>query len=236
MSMFLIPDQKRIASQFLLRTTAGVFRCLKPRLRFSGVDNDIWSGIDSQKVVLEMGIEPQVVQLENLSASAAGINGLVMDFVNLNNLEEIDWEFFVSPTGAFDESVNPIVNWATAAPPSSISFHPGEGSGGSHRVLVIWPDGALANRYLLARLRQQDNVIAELLVGHLRGELTGPSDGFFTVSFSDISKIRQMIGATVDAGSPEDIDKNGVIAFADISAMRSGVGTQLAQITISASQ
>jgi hypothetical protein len=68
----------------------------------------------------------------------------------------------------------------------------------------------------------------------LLGKTTGPSNGVYTVSFEDISPIRAAVGQSVNAGSIHDIDKNGTVAFADISAMRSNVGAQLTNITIPA--
>jgi hypothetical protein len=71
-------------------------------------------------------------------------------------------------------------------------------------------------------------------LGHLLGETTGESGGAYTVSFSDITPIRSAVGNTVDASSHVDIDKNGTVAFGDISAMRPSVGQSLKNITIPA--
>ncbi len=72
-------------------------------------------------------------------------------------------------------------------------------------------------------------------VGHLRGETTGPSAGVFSVSYAqDLSPIRLNLGTNVNSGSTVDIDKNGLIQFADIVAMRSNAAQQLTQITIPA--
>ncbi|MBX3420859.1 MAG: hypothetical protein KF752_04805 [Pirellulaceae bacterium] len=71
-----------------------------------------------------------------------------------------------------------------------------------------------------------------LYIGHLCGEVTGPSDGSFTVSFADISPIRAAVGQDVPSSSILDINKDGLVSFADITAMRSNVGTQLPSITV----
>jgi hypothetical protein len=72
-------------------------------------------------------------------------------------------------------------------------------------------------------------------IGHLLGETTGPANGVYTVSFSDITEIRNVVGQSVNASSIADIDKNGTVSFADISLMRPNVGNQLSNITIPAS-
>ncbi|MBX3420823.1 MAG: hypothetical protein KF752_04625 [Pirellulaceae bacterium] len=54
----------------------------------------------------------------------------------------------------------------------------------------------------------------------------------YTESFADISLINTAVSTIVDAGSTLDIDKNGTVSFADITAMRNNVSFQLTNITI----
>ena len=67
-------------------------------------------------------------------------------------------------------------------------------------------------------------------LGHLMGE-TGPTTATYSVSFADITPIRLSIGTDVDSSSEVDIDKSGVVSFADISAMRER-GATLTNITV----
>jgi len=161
--------------------------------------------------------------------------GIVFDFQNLpdaGNLSAEDFEFQVSPTGAFDEGMNLPSNWQSASAPSSISVTPGS----PDRVLIEWSDESIMNRWLRITVLDTDETgLAEpevYYIGHLLGETTGPVGEVFTVSFADITPIRAEVGQTVDATSIADIDKNGTVSFADISAMRGSVGAQLRQIEV----
>jgi hypothetical protein len=104
------------------------------------------------------------------------------------------------------------------------------------RVILQWPDNAIANRGLRITVNANANTGLNepefYYIGHLLGETTGAVDGVYTVSFADISPVRSAVGQAVDAGSIHDIDKSGTVAFADVSAMRSNVSGQLRNITI----
>jgi hypothetical protein len=97
---------------------------------------------------------------------------------------------------------------------------------------------SIANRWLRITILASENtglVQPEVYyIGHLLGETTGIAGGLFTVSFTDAAPIRSAIGQTAIINSTIDIDKNGTVSFADISAMRPNVGAQLTNITIPA--
>jgi len=191
--------------------------------------------IDTGKVLAKESGTPTLLNFNNLINSSHGINGLVFDVQNLPAVvTAANFEFIMSPTGAFNEEFNPIAGWALAPNPSSITVTPGS----PDRIAITWPNLAIANRWLrVTILAGASTGLAQnevYYVGHLLGETTGVSGSVFTVSFADISPIRSAAGSTVDAASTVDIDKNGTVSFADISAMRSSVGSQLTIITIPA--
>lgn len=193
-------------------------------------------GTDLQKSLLEESSEPQQLGLANLINSSQGITGLRLDVQDLpGNVSPSDFEFQWSPQGAFDEGLNPPAAWEVAPLPSQVSTIAGEPS----QVVLLWPSGAIVNRWLRMTVLANTNTgLAESKVyylGHLMGEITGPDASVFTVSFADISQIRLAIGQIVNASETADIDKNGIVNFADISAMRANVGWQLPAITVSAS-
>jgi ligand-binding sensor domain-containing protein len=201
----------------------------------SGIEN----ALDNTKRLAKEGVEPVTLSYDNLINSSPGINGLVFDIRNLpggpsGNLTAADFEFQMSPTGAFIEADHPPANWTVVPFPSSISVLPGS----PDRVVIQWPNNAIANRWLRITVKATANTgLTEpevYYIGHLLGETTGPSGGVYTVSFADITPIRSVVGQTVDASSIHDIDKNGTVSFADISAMRPNVGAQLTNITIPA--
>jgi hypothetical protein len=203
------------------------------------VYHDKWSGqgspIDAGKSLHKEGDSPSTLTYDNLINTARGINGIGFDILGLADagaLSASDFEFQMSPPGAFSEGGNPPAGWASAPPPSSISVT----EGSPDQVLILWPDDSIKNRWL--RVTVKANAVTGLAadevyyLGHLLGETTGPLGSLYTVAFADISEIRAGTGQTVNSSSPLDIDKNGTVSFADISVMRANVGAQLTNITV----
>lgn len=202
---------------------------------WTGTGTPPWNHLDASKTLAKEGNGAQMLSYNNLINTAHGINGIVFDIQNLfsaGNLSVQDFEFQVSPQGAFDAGANPPASWQAAPVPSSITVTPGS----PDRVLILWPDQSIMNRWLRVIVKASPNTGLSqpevYYLGHLRGESTGPADSIFTVSFADITPIRAAVGSAVDASSEYDIDKNGTVSFADISAMRGNVGSQLPQIIV----
>lgn len=203
-----------------------------------------WSGslgsnVDPSKQPARQTQSTQVLGLPNLLNSTGGIQGLLFDISEAGDPTAIsvnDFVFQLSPMGTFSQALNPPSEWTLAPPPASIHAVPGS-AGSPTRVFVQWPSGAIVNRWLRITVRDTPNTDLPspeiFFIGHLRGETNGQlfGDSFF-VTFDDITPIRQVVGSVVDSGSPLDIDKNGVVLFGDISAMRGNIGTGLSNITI----
>jgi hypothetical protein len=193
------------------------------------------AALDPIKRLAKESDMPQMLSIENLISSSRGINGIAFDIEGAGGqLTASDFLFQMSPAGAFDSGAHPPESWQIAPQPESVTFLEGTPS----RVVLLWPNQAIANRWLRISLLANPNTrLAESQVfylGHLLGEVTGDDQGVFTVTFADISQIRSSVGQVVDAGSSVDIDKNGVVAFSDIVAMRSNIAAQLSTITIPA--
>jgi hypothetical protein len=191
------------------------------------------SAIDAEKILAKEGPDPETLGFSNLINTSGGINGVLIDIENLAAaVNSSDFLFQWSPEGAFQESLHPPSGWSSAPDPSSITVITGQ----TDRVRLEWPQGMLYNRWLRITVLATSNtglVVPEVYyIGHLLGESTGPNEGVYTVSFSDVAEIRNNVGETVDSSSPFDIDKNGTISFSDIASMRSNIGAQLTNITI----
>lgn len=200
---------------------------------FAGVS--VSNALDTSKQLAKESGSPQELGLVNVINSSRGINGIVFDIQDLAGSPTADdFEFQVSPTGAFNVGANPPGGWAGAPAPESVSVV----AGSPDRVIIVWADNLIANRWLRITVKANSNTGLSTpevyYLGHLLGETTGLSDGVYTVAFADITSIRSSVGQSVDAGNAADIDKNGTVAFADISVMRSNVGAQLSNITIPA--
>lgn len=204
---------------------------------WTGSGTPLWNAIDQGKSLAVEGSAPVALTYDNLLNNGGGVTGLIFDILDLasTSLTASDFLFQVSPQGAFEPIANPPGTWPEAPAPSSITVAPGSPA----RVLVQWPSNAISNRWLRVTLKETLHTGLEApvtyYIGHLLGETTGPANGVYTVSFSDITEIRNVVGQSVNASSIADIDKNGTVSFADISLMRPNVGNQLSNITIPAS-
>jgi hypothetical protein len=226
-------DRVQLAPATVSATIAASF-VYHPNSTFSA--SGVASALDSTKSLAREGAEPVTLTFDNLINSSRGINGVVFDFDGLpaSSLSPNDFVFQVSPQGPFNPSVNPPAGWQLASASPSISVINGE----LDRVVLQWPDNSIANRWLRITVAANANTglfePATFYIGHLLGETTGPTNDVYSVTFSDITVIRGAIGQTVNAGSIVDIDKTGIVNFADINAMRGNIGVQLSNITIPA--
>lgn len=201
--------------------------------------------LDSYKRLAKEAEEPQTLSIQNLTNSSRGINGLVFDLSRPPNAEltAADFQFQVSPMGAFNELRNPAVDWNIAPSPELISVHK-EDVLGVVRVSIHWEDHSIMNRWLrITFLANANTGLATdevFYIGHLHGKNTdwlinfsdwNPS-GVYEVHQVDTLAIRQQVGQSVDAGSAFDVNKDGIVSFRDVTEMRHVVGTQLSNITI----
>ena len=105
------------------------------------------------------------------------------------------------------------------------------------QVRIQWRNHEIANRWLRVSVLSTPStglaVSETYYLGHLGGELTGlESDGVFRVQYSDVVAVRQSIGQTVDVAEPTDLDKNGLVQFADLTFVRNQVGATLATFSV----
>lgn len=202
-----------------------------------------WSGaglpIDSSKSLALEGLGLGTLSFSNLLNTSAGITGVLIDIKNLENptaLNLQDFRFQWSPQGSFSEILNPPISWQDASNPTEISVSPHPTDSNTSRVLIRWSSSQIVNRWLRLTIEATNNTglyaRQTYYLGQLLGETTGADGSSFTVSFADITPIRQVVGSQVDASNTVDINKDGIVSFADITAMRSNVGTVLTRITV----
>lgn len=196
------------------------------------------NALDGVKVLAKEAANAQTLGFNNLINTTRGINGLVFDIAGLPaaSLSTADFQFQMSPQGAFVEAANSPTGWPAAPAPTSISVI----AGATPRVVLKWPDQSIMNRWLRVTIKANANTglsqAESYYLGHLLGETTGTATTVFSVSYAlDLAPIRLAMGTNVGASSILDIDKNGLIQFADVVAMRSNAAMQLTRITIAAS-
>ncbi len=199
-----------------------------------------WAGVgspkDSSKFLQLETTTAETLSYDNLINTSDGINGLGFLIEGLGNpagLTIDDFEFQVSPDGAFVPGKHPPASWGSGPSPSSIAVT----GGSTSEVLLIWPDGQIVNRWLRVTVKATVNTGLSIpkiyYVGHLLGEVSGLSNDIYTVTFSDILLIRNEVGsAGFSSNNIYDINKNGSVSFADITDMRTAVGSQLSNISV----
>ena len=135
----------------------------------------------------------------------------VQDLGNPGALSASDFQFQMSPTGAFNQAANPPSGWVAAPAPVSVTVTPGS----PDRVTIEWGNNVMVNRWLRVTILSNANtglLEQEVYSGHLLGKPLAWVNSY-VVSFGDISPIRSAVGGVVDSGSIVDIDKTGTITL-----------------------
>ena len=160
----------------------------------------------------------------NVTSYSRGVNGIMIDVTGLpagtiagNLLGEND--VAVRTTSAAAPGA-----WSAGPAPSSATVRPGPN--GTHRVTLIWPDGAIVNRWLeVTLLANADTGLAAADVFQF-GSLVGDADGTRTVNLGDFGALRQDFGRTglTVANGRSDFNRDGSVNLADFGLLRGSFG------------
>lgn len=122
--------------------------------------------------------------LSHYGSYARGINGIMIDVANLPATATLDAADFQFRAG----NNNSPSAWSAAPAPSEISVRRGAGQGGSDRVTLVWPDGAIKKTWLQVSLLPTDDTGLEaadvFYFGNAIGE-TGNSTANAVVNAGD---------------------------------------------------
>ena len=182
------------------------------------------AAIDTAKSALLPNGAPQGPA--NVTSYTGGINGVMIDVASL-------------PNDGADVGVNDVVirttspaapnAWSAGPAPSSVTVRPGAGAGGSDRVTIIWPDGAIANRWVeVTLLSNTDTGLAAADVFQF-GNLVGDADASRAVNLADLGALRQAFGRTnlPLADGRSDFNRDGSVNLADFGLLRANFGRSL---------
>jgi len=162
----------------------------------------------------------------NLTSFEAGITGVILDVADLadpNGLSAADFAFRVGNSNDLDGSDgNPDNDWVTAPAPQSITVREGEGKNGSDRVTLIWPAGAIRNRWL--EIQMLPTAATGLIAAdtHYWGNLVGESGDdpeAAELGVPDSLRVRRR-GATGAIESPLDYNRDGQVNSEDARIAR----------------
>ncbi len=179
------------------------------------------TGIDaSDDLAIAADKEPlfptRTADFENYTSYVHGLNGIMIDVLNLPHPELADFEFVVG-------SSSDLLSWPRAADPDDWNVRPGSGVGGSDRITFIWDDGAIAGQWLRV------TVAASATTGLSRpdtfyfGNAVGDSGNLPTNAFTDgfdFAETRDHVATQVNVEHPTDFNRDGRVDGADLSIVR----------------
>ncbi|MDP7287658.1 MAG: hypothetical protein QGH94_06670 [Phycisphaerae bacterium] len=175
------------------------------------------SAVDSSKTALLPG---QTVTSANYTSYSRGINGVMVDIAGLDaGYDPVAGDFGVrvshADTGA----------WSTGPAPS-VSVRRDDGVGGSDRVTLIWPDGAVANQWIEITVKSDVGGGGLGLVGDdlfYFGNSAGDIDGDAAVDDADLALLKSEFGLS-GGGLAADFDGDDRVSLGDFTIMRSRFG------------
>jgi len=167
----------------------------------------------------------QAASFSNVTGYTGGINGVMVDVLNLGGVASAEDFLLRSGDGT-------AAGWAAAPAPASVTVRGGAGANGSDRVTLTWPDGAVRNRWLEVTFRptlRNGLPAADVFsFGNLVGE-TGNAPGALRVDAADVVATRAALPAAgVTLSSPFDHDRDGRVNARDLAAVRANFGRSLA--------
>lgn len=186
--------------------------------RTAGVGAAEDAAIATDKVAYQAGAG--VSTFDNISSYSRGINSVTVDIASLHGeLTAADFSFHVGMGGSPE-------TWAEAPRPSQISVRSGAGVGGSDRVNIIWPDGAIYDTWLEIKLMGNDTAggfntntgLAKTDVfyfGHRPGDTGGETVTSATTNISDELAARFNSGLSQPVTSLYDFDKDKLVNIGD---------------------
>lgn len=170
--------------------------------------------------------------IANVTSYTRGINGVMVDVIGLR---DTSGALLASHLGLKIGSGSDPDGWAAAPAPSSVSVRRGAGVGGSDRVTLVWPDGAIVNTWLRVTVPAAPETglaaPAVFYFGNLVGE-TGDAGGAMRVSNVDLFAVRRRLLRSMAGSSADsfDFNRDGRVNALDAAAVRVGLGHGLGTI------
>ena len=159
----------------------------------------------------------------NVTGYTRGINGVMVDVELLAGTPDAtDFTFLVGD--------GDVLNWAAAPAPAAVTVRRGAGAGGSDRVTITWPDGAIRSAWLMATLaaNARTGLAAPdvFYFGNVVGE-TGDAAGAPTVTAVDLSRTRARAGGGATIDDLADHNRDGRVDVLDVVAVRANLSEGL---------
>ena len=158
---------------------------------------------------------------DNYSSYRQGINGILIDAADFTDAEALtpaDFEFRVGNN-------NTPASWSPAPVPA-VDVRPGEGVGGSDRIVLVWPDAAIRNVWLQVTVLANENTglsAADVFYfGNAAGE-SGDSTTHTLVNAFDFAGPRDNAANGAGIENRFDYNRDGNIDGTDMAIARDNV-------------
>jgi hypothetical protein len=187
------------------------------RSKFDGNDAAIGLADDGAVAVDKFPLLPgQQATFANYTSYARGLNGIMIDIRGLPGTPSLaDLEFRVGTDG------DPAA-WPLAAGVAEFQLRRGAGYDRSDRLVVTWPDGAIANQWLRVRVKATAATgLAEddlFYFGNAIGE-TGDEPGNTYVDGTDYARVRSALGdrfRLIEETDLLDVNRDGDVNDSDV--------------------
>jgi len=182
----------------------------------------------------------QAATAANVTGYSRGINGVMVDVEGLGQAFDPARQQFDFNGTADPSAFSSPASWPRLPDPQ-VTVRRGAGVGGSDRVTLTWPDGAVRNTWLRVGVRSgtgsglsaPDIFFFGNLVGET-GEPAGAAPAGFRVDAADVLAVRRAISPRA-AGltSRYDLNRDGVVNVLDEAVARPNQGHALAPLSVS---
>jgi hypothetical protein len=168
------------------------------------------------------------VTASNYTSYSRGINGIMVDIDGMTGTPKAG-DFIIRVNASDDPDT-----WS-AGPAPTVSVHPGEGFGGSDRVKLIWPDGAIANQWVEVTVRATGKTGLGAADLFYYGNAVGETSGDGVIGQAEYDTFKSQFGQRGGIGTlASDFDGDGRVGLRDFALMRSRFGDEVQSPTVPA--
>jgi hypothetical protein len=169
----------------------------------------------------------------NVTGYSRGINGVMIDVAGdmpLTALVGVAMNVGLKSGTGGDPAA-----WPDAPRPTLISVFPGDGAGGSDRIVLTWPDGAIRNAWLRVTVRDVDFNGGfglpddTFLFGNLVGDAADRNG--LKVDATDLAVTRAAQGRPATVTNVADHNRDGRVNVLDQTIVRGAMGRSLTAVS-----
>ncbi len=149
----------------------------------------------------------------NYTSYSRGLNGIMVDISSLPGTPTVD--DFAIKVG----NTSTPATWVVAPAPTSVTLVDGGGAGGSDRVKIIWPDGAIRKKWTeVTVLATERTGLAAPYVFYFGNGVadTGNSVSNVDVTTTDVVRVLNNFTLAAPITSIHDVNRDKMVATADV--------------------